>query len=70
MSLASITDTTLQQKVMDPIRFDWAGDLIERNELNSAAEVIQAIGNLEPRVELLAKLADAQHHKQAIHLSA
>jgi hypothetical protein len=55
----SISDTTLQQKVMDPIRFDWAGDLIARNKLDSAAQVIQAVGNLEPRVVLLAKLADA-----------
>ncbi|HEX7774170.1 MAG TPA: hypothetical protein VF435_17225 [Pyrinomonadaceae bacterium] len=55
----SITDTTRQQKVMEPIRFDWAGDLIERNKLDAAAEIIQAIGSLEPRVTLLVKLADA-----------
>lgn len=55
----SISDTTLQQKVMEPIRFDWAGDLIARNKLDSATDVIQAIGNLEPRVALLAKLATA-----------
>jgi tetratricopeptide (TPR) repeat protein len=55
----SITDTTRQQKVMEPIRFDWAGDLIERNKLDAAVEIIQAIGSLEPRVTLLVKLADA-----------
>ena len=55
----SISDKTLQQKVMDPIRFDWAGDLIERNKLAAAVQVIQAVGSLEPRVVLLAKLADA-----------
>lgn len=55
----SITDTTRQQKVMEPIRFDWAGELIERNKLDAATEIIQAIGSLEPRVTLLAKLADA-----------
>jgi hypothetical protein len=55
----SITDTTLQQKVIEPIRFDWAGDLIERNQLESATYVIQAIGNLQPRLTLLAKLANA-----------
>ena len=55
----SITDTTRQQKLMEPIQFDWAGDLIERNKLDAAAEIIQGIGSLEPRVTLLAKLADA-----------
>ena len=55
----SINDTTLQQKVMEPIRFDWTGDLIARNKLDSATDVIQAIRNVEPRVTLLAKLADA-----------
>ena len=55
----NINDTTLQQKVMEPIRFDWAGDLIERNKLDAATNVIHAISNLEPRVTLLAKLANA-----------
>ena len=55
----SITDTTLQQKMLEPIRFDWAGDLIARNKLDSAADVIQAVGNVELRVTLLAKLANA-----------
>ncbi|HKY44501.1 MAG TPA: hypothetical protein VJM50_15540 [Pyrinomonadaceae bacterium] len=55
----SITDKTLQQKVLEPIRFDWAGDLIARNKLDPATDLIQAIGNLEPRVTLLAKLANA-----------
>ncbi len=54
----SITDTTLQQKITEPIRFDWAGDLIAQNKLESATNVIQAIGNVEPRVTLLAKLAN------------
>jgi tetratricopeptide (TPR) repeat protein len=55
----SITDTTFQQKVLEPIRFDWAGDLIARNKLDSAMDVIQAIANPEPRVTLLVKLANA-----------
>ncbi len=55
----SINDATLQQKVMEPIRFDWAGDLIAQNKLDSAKSVIQAVSNLELRVVLLAKLANA-----------
>lgn len=55
----NIKDTALQQKMMEPIRFDWAGDLIERNKLDAAAYVIQAIVSPEPRATLLTKLASA-----------
>jgi hypothetical protein len=55
----SISDKTLQQRVTEPIRFDWAGDLISRNQLDSATAVIQAVASLQPRVLLLSKLANA-----------
>ena len=55
----NITDTSLQLKVIDPIRFDWAGDLIERNKFDSATYVIQAVANPERRIVLLVKLANA-----------
>lgn len=54
----NINDPTLQQKVLDPIRFDWAGDLILQNKLDAATDVIRAVASLEPRVVLLVKLAN------------
>jgi hypothetical protein len=35
----SINTAYAQQKVIEHIRFDWAGELIERNKSEAAAEV-------------------------------
>ncbi len=55
----SIDDSSLRLKVMEPIRFDWVGDLIERNNLEAATDLIQPVVNVELRIALLTRLANA-----------
>ncbi len=55
----SIEDASLQLDLTEPIRFDWAGDLINRGELDAANNVAQSVERLDLRVTILARLAAA-----------
>jgi len=55
----NIEDSSLQLDLTEPIRFDWAGDLINRGELDAANNVAQSVETLELRVTILARLAAA-----------
>jgi tetratricopeptide (TPR) repeat protein len=55
----NIEDSSLQLELTEPIRFDWAGDLINRGELDAANNVAQSVETLELRVIVLARLAAA-----------
>lgn len=55
----NIEDSTLQLQLTEPIRFDWAGDLINRGELDAANNVAQDVETLDVRVTILARLAAA-----------
>lgn len=55
----NIEDSSLQLELTEPIRFDWAGDLINRGELEAANNIAQSVETLELRVTILARLAAA-----------
>jgi hypothetical protein len=55
----NIEDPSLRLKLTEPIRFDWAGDLISRDQLDAAHSVAQSVETLELRVVILARLAAA-----------
>ena len=55
----NIEDSALQLELTEPIRFDWAGDLINRGELDAANNIAQSVETLELRVTILARLAAA-----------
>lgn len=55
----NIEDSTLRLKLTEPIRFDWAGDLISRGQLDAANSIAQSVETLELRVVILARLAAA-----------
>ena len=55
----NIEDSSLRLKLTEPIRFDWAGDLINRGQLEAANSVSQNVETLELRVVILARLAAA-----------
>ena len=55
----NIEDSSLQLELTEPIRFDWAGDLINRGELDAANNIAQNVETLELRVTILARLAAA-----------
>jgi tetratricopeptide (TPR) repeat protein len=55
----NIEDSSLRLELTEPIRFDWAGDLINRGELDAANNVAQTVETLDLRVTILARLAAA-----------
>ena len=55
----NIEDSSLRLKLTEPIRFDWAGDLISRGQLDAANNLAQSVETLELRVVILARLAAA-----------
>lgn len=55
----NIEDSSLRLKLTEPIRFDWAGDLISRGQLDAANSIAQSVETLELRVVILARLAGA-----------
>lgn len=54
-----IEGAALALQMSEPIRFDWAGALIEKGELDAAAEVARALDAPEVRATALAKLGAA-----------
>jgi hypothetical protein len=54
-----IEGATLALQMTEPIRFDWAGSLIEKGELDAAAEVARALDAPEARATALAKVGGA-----------
>jgi len=61
----NIEDSSLRLKLTEPIRFNWAGDLISRGELDAAYSTAQSVETLEVRVVILARLAAAYFDKKA-----
>lgn len=55
----NIEDASLRLKVTEAARFDWAGDLISRRELDTASSIAQNIETSELRVVILVRLATA-----------
>jgi len=55
----NIDDSSLRLKMTEPIRFDWAGDLISKGQFDAASNVAQSVETLELRVVILARLAAA-----------
>ena len=55
----NIEDSSLQLELTEPVRFDWAADLINRGELDAANNIAQSVETLELRVTILARLAAA-----------
>lgn len=55
----NVEDSLLRLKVTEPIRFDWAGDLIQRGQLDAANGIAQTVETLELRVAILARVAAA-----------
>jgi hypothetical protein len=55
----NIEDSSLRLELTEPIRFDWAGELINRGQLDAANNVAQSVETLELRVTVLARLAAA-----------
>lgn len=61
----NIEHSALRLKLTEPVRFDWAADLINRGELEAANNIAQSIEALELRVAMLARLASACFEKKA-----
>jgi len=61
----NIEDLTLRLKVTEPIRFDWAGDLIGHGQFDAANNIAQSVETLELRVAVLARLASACLEKKS-----
>lgn len=61
----NIENSALRLKLTEPIRFDWAGDLINRGQLEAANNIAQSIETLELRVTMLARLASTCFEKKA-----
>ena len=63
----NIEDSSLRLKLTEPIRFDWAGDLISRGQLDAANNIAQSVETLELRVVVLARLATACFENKTTH---
>lgn len=63
----NVDDATLRLKLTEPIRFDWAGNLISRKQLDAALSIAQAVETLELRVAILARLAAACFENKTTH---
>jgi hypothetical protein len=63
----NIDDSSLRLKLTEPIRFDWAGDLISRGQLDAANSIAQSVETLEVRVVILARLAAACFENKTTH---
>lgn len=61
----NIEDLSLRLKVTEPIRFDWAGDLIGQGQFDAANSIAQSVETLELRVAVLARLAAACLEKKS-----